>query len=623
MIPLCSLPLLGQQAATPKALALQNPGFEDKFAGWIVDPSDGGKSTISDAVAHTGKLCLKVIDEDKQSGSSLRSASMPAEANKQYKLKFWAKNQSGSGMNVYLVFTAANGEILNTQKRGNECVVTLPPEPTEDWKPMTLIATAPPEATAVYVFLHSGNGATVTAYLDDFSLAQDSSGPDAEPAVIIPKQVDPQIKAGFQPVDSPVIAQKLDIANVWSGHSVGFYLLTHEKTQFVAFYDANRQMTLGQRDIDSAQWTFKKLDSYVGWDSHNYVTMALDSDNCLHVSGNMHVNPLVYFRGTKPLDIQSVERVKSMVGDREERTTYPVFMKGPNDKLVFIYRDGQSGNGDNLYNIYDAEKKTWTRLLPTALLEGKGKMNAYASVPAKGPDDYYHMAWVWRTNPGAEFCEMLSYAKSKDLTHWETVAGKPVALPASIETPGLIVDPIPLKGGIINGSGRIGFDKNGALVIAYHKYDKRGNTQMYFARFEHDAWKIYEATNWDYRWDFGGGGSLGFGISHGGVEVVDGKLAIRIRHKKYGSGLYEIDPVTMKLGEKIPEHVVVLPNSLTTLESNFPGVNVMWANGSGQAADGRQFRLRWETLPANRDQPREKPWPAASILRVIEVKPPQ
>jgi len=52
-------------------------------------------------------------------------------------------------------------------------------------------------------------------------------------------------------------------------------------------------------------------------------------------------------------------------------------------------------------------------------------------------------------------------------------------------------------------------------------------------------------------------------------------------------------------------------------------MNVMWANGSGQASDGRQFRLRWETLTANRDQPRDKPWPAATILRVIEVKTPQ
>jgi len=37
---------------------------------------------------------------------------------------------------------------------------------------------------------------------------------------------------------------------------------------------------------------------------------------------------------------------------------------------------------------------------------------------------------------------------------------------------------------------------------------------------------------------------------------------------------------------------------------------------------GRRFILRWETLPANRDRPREQPWPEPSLLRVIELREP-
>ena len=35
------------------------------------------------------------------------------------------------------------------------------------------------------------------------------------------------------------------ISMVWAGHPVGFDLLTHGDQQFVAFYDADRHMTVG------------------------------------------------------------------------------------------------------------------------------------------------------------------------------------------------------------------------------------------------------------------------------------------------------------------------------------------------------------------------------------------
>ena len=37
---------------------------------------------------------------------------------------------------------------------------------------------------------------------------------------------------------------------------------------------------------------------------------------------------------------------------------------------------------------------------------------------------------------------------------------------------------------------------------------------------------------------------------------------------------------------------------------------------------GRRFILRWETLPPNRDKPRDKPWPKPSMLRVVELRDP-
>ena len=40
-----------------------------------------------------------------------------------------------------------------------------------------------------------------------------------------------------------------------------------------------------------------------------------------------------------------------MVGPNELKATYPKFMMTKDDRLIFHYRDGGSGNGNEIYNI--------------------------------------------------------------------------------------------------------------------------------------------------------------------------------------------------------------------------------------------------------------------------------
>lgn len=284
----------------------------------------------------------------------------------------------------------------------------------------------------------------------------------------------PSLSVGL--ADEPAAqTDSLDIAPVWAGHPVGFALLTHTPFQFVAFYDAHRQMTVAQRRLDERRWTFTKLPRTTGWDSHNYITLAADDDGFLHLSGDMHVVPLVYFRTTKPRDTATFERVEKMVGTEEDRCTYPRFFRGATNELLFCYRDGRSGNGNQIFNIYDRQTKTWNRLLDSPLTDGEGLRNAYCDGPTKGPDGFFHLAWVWRESPDAATCHDLSYARSKDLRHWETSAGKPLALPIKLED-SEIVDPVPQRGGILNTSVRLGFDHLQRPTISYHKADAQGHT---------------------------------------------------------------------------------------------------------------------------------------------------
>ena len=212
--------------------------------------------------------------------------------------------------------------------------------------------------------------------------------------------------------------EMVDITDVWSGHPVAFSLVTRGDQQFAAFFDADRRMTVAQRTLGTTTWRLTRLDNTLGWDSHNYVAMAIDSTGFLHVSGNMHNVPLIYYRSTRALDANSLARVTSMVGSNEQSVTYPEFFQGPTGNLVFIYRDGGSGNGNHIFNTYDTGTRAWRRLLGTPLTDGQGQRNAYPLGPVLGPDGFYHLVWVWRDTPDAATNHDLSYARSRDLVTW-------------------------------------------------------------------------------------------------------------------------------------------------------------------------------------------------------------
>ena len=421
--------------------------------------------------------------------------------------------------------------------------------------------------------------------------------------------VNPDQRAGIR---------SLDLVPVWSGHPVGFALLTHGERQFAAFYDADRRMTIAQRTLGQRKWSYTTLPSTVGWDSHNSIAMALDRDGFLHVSGNMHASPLVYFRSTRPFDAASLQRIPSMTGQHEQSVTYPVFSYAPDGELLFQYRSGSSGAGDTYRNRYNEPTKSWHALTEQPLFFGGNRMNAYPLDPVRGPDGWYHQVWVWRDTPMAETNHDLSYARSRDLIHWETAAGTPLALPLTIDTPGLIVDPSPPRGGLLNGTQAVGFDALGNLAISYLKYDAAGNTQLYFARWLGGRWTLQQASNWNYRWDFHGGGSLVNEIHTGPLRASGGKLTIAISHKVYGSGVWEVDPANMHLKGKLTVDASVDVGDEDLAAVSQGGLTDRSASDSaGPRADGVTYRLTWKTLPQNRDQPRPEDAPPPSMLRLV------
>ncbi|MBW3635499.1 MAG: BNR repeat-containing protein [Armatimonadetes bacterium] len=416
------------------------------------------------------------------------------------------------------------------------------------------------------------------------------------------------------------IAEVVDVAPVWSGHPVGFALLTRGDQQFAAFYDAERHLTIGQRQLGEKSFRLTRLPSQTGWDSHNSIVLDADDEGFLHLSGNMHGVPLIYFRGTRPLDASSLERVPNMTGVLENRVTYPLFFRGPNREFLFTYRDGSSGSGNQIYNRYDAKSRTWRRLLDQPLFDGQGQRNAYPSLPTPGPDGFYHIVWVWRETGDAATNHDPSYARSRDLVNWENSRGEPLKLPITLQT-GDIVDPVPEKGGVINNNVKLGFDGLKRVIVSYHKYDAAGNTQIYNARLENGAWKITQTSDWDTRWNFGGFGTLIFDVRLGGVRhEANGTLTQTYSSKNHGSGTWILDPQTLKpTGLKAP--APAYPPTIAGVESKWPEMAVRWSEGVGSSGEsGTRYVLRWETLPSNRDRPRPGPLPPPSQLRLYKLQ---
>jgi len=472
-----------------------------------------------------------------------------------------------------------------------------------------------PVADATDSYSHFKNG-----YAGLYSPSRGTTKPDAvfDNFVLETSKNPPRKKLQFSekaPVRECRIVERIPVQTVWAATPVGFALETVGNRQFIAFYDADRQMTVGQRTLDSNDWKFKKLPSFLKWDSHNYIEMAFDSEGYIHISGNMHVVPMIYFRSEKPYDIASLKEINRMTGEREQHCTYPKFLKGPTGDLIFNYRDGSSGKGDQLYNIYDVQTKSWKRLIDTPLADGEEKRNAYFIDPLLGSDGWFHITWVWRDTPDASSNHDLSYARSKDLVHWETAKGMPIALPIRLDTPGVVVDPVPVHGGMLNGNGKVGFDSQNRVVLAYHKFDKNGKTQLYNARLENGKWKIYQTSDWSYRWYFSGGGCIISKIHIAPLEVSPRGLLQSFSHAREGSGLFVLDEATLKPTGFLRN--MSWPKEIRAVRSDFPEMQVKTRMDRNSDSG---YLLRWETLPPHRDVARPKPWPEPAMLEVYKVE---
>lgn len=397
------------------------------------------------------------------------------------------------------------------------------------------------------------------------------------------------------------ITEDILIDSVWVANKVSFALQTVGNKQFAAYYDKNRMMTVASREIGSSNWQKTTLPNELHWDSHNYVAMAVDKQGYIHVSGNMHVNPLVYFRSEKPFDISSMLELNKMTGINEEDVTYPKFFYNNEGDLLYSYRSGSCGNGNILVKRFLPETMEWELYLKEALFEGIEPNDDRAAYHqfVKDSEGNFHFLWIWRWTPMVETSHQICYATTPDLINWKNAAGEEISLPHRPDDEKLIVDPTPTKGGMSNARYRIILTPDEKPLAGYVKYDEEGLTQFYLAHFKNGNWVSKQISDWDFRWKFVEGGDQ---MTMGGVFNFigfseDGLLGVDWETETGQSGRYVINPETLELVDAEVQFAPQYPNNIFERLTDNPHMSVnLEADQSNESLSKTKYVLKWESM---------------------------
>lgn len=290
----------------------------------------------------------------------------------------------------------------------------------------------------------------------------------------------------WDPPAPPALDAPVEIDKVWAGARVDFAAAKNQTRYVIGYYDQERWLTIARVNASSRELQRDRLpDRFDGWDSHNSVALAFDSNNLLHVAANMHASKLNYFRSPAP-DKPPVRA--SMTGRDDALVTYPQFLKSADGSLLFIYRAGRSGDGTWKVNRWDG--RTWTATVKEPFLASRGfdrNVSAYPSRFTVSPDGYIHLAIVWRLTTDAATNVEISYAKTKDFVSWFDQTGRNLKAPLAPETTERVLH-TGSNAGLLNNA-KVSVDARGRPAIVFTRFDSQGRNTVELLVGENGSWR--------------------------------------------------------------------------------------------------------------------------------------
>jgi len=335
------------------------------------------------------------------------------------------------------------------------------------------------------------------------------------------------------------------IAEGWAQNSVNAPIFRRNSVisdgtwQFVSYYHANGHLVLAKRKLGQDNWEIRET-PFTGnvQDAHNTISMMLDGSGFLHISWDHHNNPLHYTRSLEPLGLIFPESAPAMIGDNEAFVSYPEFYQFSNGDLLFVYRDGGSGNGNLVMNRYHLSTKTWERL-QTNLIDGQSQRNAYWQI-CLDTSDTIHVSWVWRENPNVSSNHDLSYARSSDGGKtWQKSDGTDYSLPISIQN-AEVIQTIPQHSNLINQTSMATDSGGNPYIVTYYRETDDAITQFHVIYQQDQQWHHATATRRTLDFELEGIGSRSIPISR--PQLLIGKndsgntvVTLIYRDEEYGN----------------------------------------------------------------------------------------
>jgi len=319
---------------------------------------------------------------------------------------------------------------------------------------------------------------------------------------------------------SNTVAQKATvttIGNGWAKNSVNTVifrknsLVSFKNMQYAAYYDNDQYVVLAKRKQGTNNWQSVRS-AYQGdaTDAHKDICIMVDGAGYVHVAWGHHNQPLNYAVSTQPNSLE-LSGKKNMTDTKENRVTYPEFYKLPDGNLLFVYRDGASGNGDLVLKRYITLAQKWVDV-QNNLIDGQGKRNAYwqMAIDKRGT---IHLSWVWRESPDVASNHDMCYARSKDGgTTWERSTGEKYVLPITAATAEYACL-IPQKSELINQTSMFADEDGHPFIATYWREAGQTVPQYHIIYNLNGQWQTNNLNFRETPFSLSGGGTKNIPMS--------------------------------------------------------------------------------------------------------------
>ena len=294
--------------------------------------------------------------------------------------------------------------------------------------------------------------------------------------------------------------------------------------EYVARYrNSDGQMVISDSTPGSGIWTDHVATTPVPaiTDDHLMIAIATDGAGCVIVAWGMHSTPQNVWIGSTPGDctVTAAGVLASPLAPGqatpEAAATYPVLRRLSTGDVIYLWRTGASGNGNQCVYRWNYVSRTFTAV-NMALMNGQGTRSAYLNTVWIDATDRISVAWQWRDSVAvsdAFDCNMLytldgfQSTRSMDNT----------LLPSSITStnaPSALAQSIPKSAtafyeaaqGFCCDAGQRGiainyYDDGGGAGIQLHatRYTGSGYVTTQFGTYPPGALAISRPTAWFYK----------------------------------------------------------------------------------------------------------------------------